>query len=314
MFDVARVTHKGECDGLITRLSRAFEFHCVSVRRHPFRAGDTDRAIICCAIGRAGHVEMTAGFIEDERVAVLVKHMRRDGMRRRAGLVGQRLDREPISVEIHHDDTGGGVRRADCAAFADLRAVPGTAGMAALNQRQGRDDRGVSRPPGDNDIGACRQSGGDLLGPRKGHDIGATVDQRLVDFGCRRQRGDAPVAQGLGDGFGGLAAFQHRDLEALARRFGNLAGYPDKPVHRAVRAAGACRAKDKWHISASTRLDQPLPFNACRSPGIFRHAAAQIAGAAIGRAAIDRDDIRFRGDATIERRLVIPQPEGAGWD
>ncbi len=85
------------------------------------------------------------------------------------------------------------------AAFTDLGAVPGAAGMAASRQRQGGDDRGIGRAPGDDDIGAGGERGLHLLGPGEGDDIAAGADRIRVDLGRGGQGDDPAGGEGVGD-------------------------------------------------------------------------------------------------------------------
>src|SRR6476469_7944900 len=92
-------------------------------------------------------------------------------MRRAGGLIDERFDREAFAVEVNLDNATGWVRRAECAAFADLGAVPGRTRMLTARQRQSRYDRCICRASGNHDVRAGTECCLNLLGTSQRNDV-----------------------------------------------------------------------------------------------------------------------------------------------
>mmetsp|Transcript_22304 Transcript_22304/g.35533 ORF Transcript_22304/g.35533 Transcript_22304/m.35533 type:complete len:435 (+) Transcript_22304:955-2259(+) len=311
---IARVTHKRERHRLITADPRALQLDGIAVGRHPCAALDPHATVIKCGIAAAGHIEVSAGLIKDKGIAVLIKHMGRGSVRRGACALAHRRDDKSRCVKFDQDGAGVRVGGGQRAAFPDLGPVPGPTRMAAPRKRQRRDDRGVSGPPGNDDVCAGGQGRLNLFGPGKGHNIGAAVNRLFGDRRCGGQRGDAPVRHRGSDNLCRLTALEHSNRKRRSRLGSNLARNLDEPVHRIIGPAGARRADHQRHTRLRPRGHQLAPLGLDRAARIFGCARPQIVRPAVGRPAINRDDVRACRNPTRQRRAIISQTQRTGRD
>ena len=182
--------------------------------------------------------------------------------------------------------------------------MPGSTWMLAAREGERRDDAGIRRAPGDHDVGAGGESRLDLLGTCQRHDI-AHGTERLCRNGWRRaQRADAALAQGLGDPACGLVGIKPCHLDVLPQVGRDLLGDGEHPIDGRIGAAGARRADDQRHTSCCARNHQLAPLRFGGGSRILRCARAQRIGAAVGRSAVDANDVGPGGDASRKGRVI----------
>src|SRR5262249_57229500 len=97
--DVTRIAEHREDGSLIPGQRRTLELHCVAAW-DPSGTGHAHTPRIEGIISCTRHVEVAARLIQDERIGVLVEHMRRYRMRRAARVFHERLDGKPLAVPL----------------------------------------------------------------------------------------------------------------------------------------------------------------------------------------------------------------------
>jgi hypothetical protein len=119
-----RVLNTDQHQRLVLARGGAFQLHGIG-HFFPFGARHPDRPGCYLLVLRMSHVQYAAGFEKAERIAVLVKHVRRNAFGRAGVDLVERLDLEAVAPDTHEQ-----ARRIDrldgrlAAAFADLAGVP----------------------------------------------------------------------------------------------------------------------------------------------------------------------------------------------
>ena len=112
---------------------------------------------------------------------------------------------------------------------------------------------------------------------------------------------------------GGLTGVKPCDLQALAEFAGQFAGDVEHPVNGRVGPAGARGSDHERHPRFGPRQHQLTPFGPGCGAGILRLSRPERKGSAVGRAAVDGDDVGTHRHATCQRRPVEAKAQDSGW-
>ena len=185
-----------------------------------------------------------------------------------AALVGVgRLDHEMVVAKrAEHAVLAGARLRHLGGAFDDLAEMPGEARIGAPHERQRREDGGVARPSGDDDVRALRERL--LIGGQAHHrdDAPARVDGLRRQFLDRPQRGDPALGELALEVRPVGLRMDRRDPQPLPAFGGDLAHDLQHP------------GKVRFAAGAAGRADQHR--NAVLPPGIDHQPEIALGGRA----------------------------------
>ena len=220
--------------------------------------------------------------MQQEGIAVLVEHVRGDGLDRALVVHPQRLDREIILPDADQHAAFARMRRAQRAALGDLAGVPGLRRARAAHQRHRGEYARIGRTAAQDDVSAGLERSDVGFRPHQGDDVVADGELFRRNLFHRRERGDFPFAH-LGDHpFGGLLGVDDRDARRQAVFAGDFQGDVARPLKRQIAARGAARADEQRNPGLRLGAHQDRQIVLDRITRVFGDASGEVSRTTVG--------------------------------
>ena len=278
----------------------------------PARAAHPHHPVVHRLVPCFGDVEHAAGFVQQERIAVLVEHVGRHRARRADIARVQRLDLEGVVADTDHHAAVARVDGAQAAALGDLSCVPGGADAGTAQQRQRCQHGGVGGAPAQHDVGARLQRGHVGLGSHQCNDVLAGIEQCRAVVRHRRQRRDLARARLGLQQRGLLLGVQQRDARMQAMLACNLQRDVAHPVERHVAARGAAGPDEQWQARTRLCAHQDRKVGLDGVARVLRPARRQVGGPAVGGSCIAGNGMCAGRETRFDVGLAHARSERAG--